>query len=52
MMSGLNGRDKLIFWHADTNSGKPKVTSMVFGWARIKNGHDLLVRRALKFCVF
>ena len=30
------GRNKLIFFHAGTNSGKLKVDSIIFGWALSK----------------
>ena len=42
--------EKTGFWFADKNSGKPKVTLIIFGWCD-KNGHGLLGLATLKSAV-
>ena len=37
--------------HADTNSKKPKVTSIIFGWSWSRNGCGLLDLGSLKSAV-
>ena len=38
----MNGWTELIFY-ADTNSGKLRITLIIFGWLVVKNGHGTLI---------